>query len=112
MILFDEYAHEMYGKLLYIFHYSHAERAVLVGDALQIPVFSYLPLVHYEHQRCELEPHRTLSTTYRCPADVRALMSKFYRRTVTGPNGRTNTLRAEISDPRKQLDGAVRIAFT
>lgn len=87
-LLFDEYAHEMYGKLLFIFYNSGAQSAVLVGDQLQIPTYSYLPLVHFEHQRCSLSPDLLLSRTYRCPSDIRRLLSKFYSREISGPNDR------------------------
>lgn len=33
-LLFDEYAHEMYGKLLYIYHVSGAQKAICVGDTM------------------------------------------------------------------------------
>lgn len=111
-LLFDEYAHEMYGKLLFIFYNAHAEEAVLVGDSLQIPTYSYLPLVHFKFQQCDLKPNEVTSETYRCPADVRKLMSKFYDREVIGPNPRTNTITAEIADPRTTKTEMTRICFT
>jgi hypothetical protein len=84
------------GSVVFVMMKTRCKRMVLLGDRAQIPYINRLTQVD---ARCTgydfVDDGEVLSVSYRCPVDVAARLSGFYKDGMKSKNGRKETVRMQ-----------------